>query len=218
MISASLADYARDLDALGLTQTMVLGDWSYKVGTGGLDVGDPLLVLPVNPAASDLIAPVGGTRPLGRVRLSGTGAVATATTNGEVVITGMAGLSGSSQRRWVSVATGPMAGTWLVTKIVSPTSCAVFNPLFTGSATIAWELREKVLMQVSDTAAAYHAHLAAGDLNGNTFGEVAIFGRVLFAPSQQPLVGLSFVLAIAHHPAKVKHSGKVLNHYVAVQR
>lgn len=216
-ISAALTDYARELDALSLTQTMVLGDWSYSVGTGGLDV-DPLEVLPVNTAAVGLIAPVGGKRPLGRVRLSGVGATATATTNGEVVVTGMAGLSGSPRLRWLSVASGPLAGTWMVTRYVDTTSLVLFNPLFSGTATIAWELRDKVVMPVSSTASAYHAHLAAADLNGNTFGEVAIFGRVLFAPSQQPLVGLAFMLAIAHHPAKIKHSDKVLNHYITVQR
>ena len=216
-ISAALTNYARDLDALALTQTMVLGDWSYKVGTGGL-TGDPLVVLPVDTNAADLIAPVGGFRPLGRVLLSGAGATATAGVNGEVTITGMAGLTGSARQRWVYVASGPMTGTWQVRRFVSPTSLVVFNPLFTGSTSISWELREKVVMPVSDTAAAYHAHINKDELNTTTFGEIAIFGRVLFAPSQQPLVGLTFMLALAHHPAKIKHVNNVINHYIAVQR
>ena len=217
-IAAALTNVARDFDALSLTQTMVFGDWSYKVGTGGLDLGDPLEVLPVDVAAVDLIAPVGGLRPLGRVLLSGTGATATATGINEVTITGMADLAGTARRRWLYVASGPLAGTWDVRRYLSDTSLVVFCPLFTGTASVDWELREKVVIPVSDTAAAYHTRIAKEELNDNTFGEIAIFGRVLFAPSQQPLVGLAFMLALAHHPAKVKHDTKVLNHYIAVQR
>lgn len=211
MASAVLTSYGRELDALSLTQPVLFGDWSYKVGTGGL-------LTPVDPDLTDLVTPVGAGF-LGQVLTSGSTATATATTNGNVLVSGLVGMAGSPLGKWLCVATGALAGTWAVRSIPNSTSLVVYNPLFTGTAAVpTWEVRSKVAMQVSATASAFFVHLPKAVLSGIALGEVGIFGRILHAPAQAPLVGQQFLYAVAHHPAKYKHLDSVVNQYVTVQR
>lgn len=216
-LNATLTDFAREMDAIALAEPIILGDWSAKVGTGGLDLTDPLATLPINRAASDLIAPVGGARALGRVLTTGTGATATALTNGEVSLANVTS-QGSPRAKWFRVTTGALQGTWEVRRWLSSTEAVIYAPLFTGSASVNWELRDRVVIRLSATATAFHLHIPSASDNITTFGEIGVFGRVLYAPSRPSLVGQPFLLALAHHPAKVKASDVTLNHYLAVQR
>jgi len=224
-ISAGLTDYARDLIARGLAEAVMLGDWSFQVGTYGFLPLFPDQVFPVDFALQSLTAPVGGTRLLGRLLDSGFGAsVALTATPGILQVNGLTASTVDTARKWlvISGSTNPLLnGTWVISGRVSSTSMLISNPMVTtaDAGPLSWQLREAVCLNPNPQAIDFQGLLAAPDVtvDGLQLGEVGIFCRVLRAPSVPGLVGTSLMFAHANHPAIAKFTEMALAHHVCVQ-
>ena len=201
---------------------LVMGDWSFKVGSGGFDVLDPVEAIPVDIEATDLDTPLGGTRVLGRTVASGSGASATNLGSGLVQINGLASVPASAVRKWLHISgssdTG-LNGLWVVRQWISATSVIVYAPLATTVAgSLAWDLRSNCVMRPNDRSSSFQCVLPLVDatIDGQNLGEVGIFGRVIVDP-----LGLSteqsFLFAIANHAAIFKDSTTKVTHHVVVQ-
>ncbi len=224
-VSAGLTDYARELLARGLAEAVLLGDWSFQVGTYGFDPLNPDEVFDVDFALQALNSPVGGTRYLGRVLDSGFGAsVALTATPGFLQVNGLTSSTTSMARKWLrlSGSANPLLnGTWVVSARVSATSILISNPMVTtaDAGPLSWELREAVAMNPNPRAVDYHGNIMAPDatVDGLELGEVGIFGRVLRAPSVPLLVGTSILYAHAHHVALAKFAEMQIGYHCCVQ-
>ena len=224
-ISAGLTDYARELIARGLAEAVMLGDWSFQVGTYGYKPLFPDEVFPVDFSLQSLTAPVGGTRLLGRVLDNGFGAsVALTATPGFLQVNGLTASTISMADKWlvISGSTNPLLnGTWVVSARVSSTSILISNPMVTvaDAGPLSWQLREAVCLNPNPRAIDFQGHLDSPDvtIDGLQLGEVGIFGRVLRAPSVPGLVGTSLMFAHANHPAIAKFAEMDLTHHVCTQ-
>jgi hypothetical protein len=221
VLEALKTDLARGLDARGLAEGVMVGDWSFQVGTGGF--GPALEATTIDPTMQSLISPVGGTRQLGYVLFSGGGAsLAAGGTSGLWVVSGLA-VSGSLVGRWLRLsgsANPSVNGLWLISEAIDATSVVISNPLLTTADTgLAWEVRESCCLRPNGRSASFYCRLAAPDasVDGQELGEVGIFGRVLRSPSDTGLLGQTVLWAVAHHPAIIKDSEQALTHHVVVQ-
>lgn len=222
-IDAGLTNFARQLQARASAEGVMLGDWSFQVGTDGYDMGTPTLAEDVDPSLQVLGAPVGGSRLLGRALTSGAAATVTVLGDGVLEVSGLVAIPSMIYRRWLSLAGSAdplLNGTWLITAWVSSTTVRIYNPLATsGDSGLAWTLRSSVALSPNPRATAFHARLETIDatVDGLTLGEIGIFGRVLRAPSDPGIVGNAFLFATTHHAAIVKTPGVFLTSYVCVQ-
>lgn len=224
-ISAGLTDLARELIARGMAEAVMLGDWSFQVGTYGFNPLLPEETFDVDFTLQALTAPVGGTRLLGRVLDSGFGAsVALTATPGLLQVNGLTASTISLAKKWlvISGSTNPLLnGTWVISGRVSTTAALISNPMVTAldAGPLSWELREAVCLNPNPRAVDFHGTLAApdGTIDGLQLGEVGIFCRVLRAPSAPFLVGSDVMFAHANHPAIAKFAELRLGHHVCVQ-
>jgi hypothetical protein len=224
-ISAVKTNLGRELDARGLTEGVLLGDWSFQLGEGGAVPLDPTSVVPVDPGAQNLVDPVGGARRLGGVISSGSGAaVAAGSEAGHLVVTGLTAMPMGLARRWLVLSEGPLKlnGCWAVVRWLSATSVEIHNPLAKDgvdlpASGLGWELRQRCVQQPNPRAVTFDGRLLAGDDNGVEFSEVGIFCRVIRAPADPSLEGLSLLYCVAHMPPKVKIPEMVANFHVCVQ-
>jgi hypothetical protein len=223
-ISAGLTDYARELVARGLAEAVMLGDWSFQVGTYGFDPLAPDETYDVDFTQQTLTAPVGGTRYLGRVVDSGIGvSVALTATPGILQVNGLPSSTISMANKWLrlSGSTNPLLnGTWVVGARVSSTSVYISNPMVTtaDAGPLSWELREAVCLRPNPRAIDFHGNIELIDAtNGLELGEIGVFCRVLRAPSVPSLVGTGLMFAHAHHPAIAKFAEMSLGQHVCVQ-
>lgn len=224
-ISAVLTDYARQLIARGLTEGVVLGDWSFQVGTDGFDSGDPRVAEDVDSSLQVLGAAVGGTRYLGRILSSGFGASAALTAEAGVIqINGLAGIPNAISKRWLRVSGAGSAnlnGVWNIREWVSATSVRVNAPLVTAldAGPLGWEFREACMLQPNNKAVSFHGRLLRNDatVDGQELGELGIFCRVIRAPGSPGLLGDSLLFANAHHPAVTKAAESVISYHCIVQ-
>jgi len=223
---AYLTDLARMLRARREAEAMVLGDWSFQVGTFGYDTFNPTQALPVDTTLNALVAPVGGSRPLGRVLLSGTGAAVTltgASAPGFAIVTGLVGMPATAARRWLRLsgsASPTVNGTWFIGRWLDATSVEIQAPLITAddAGPLTWEFRGVVMLRPNPRATDFHGRVVSPDAaDGMQLSEVGIFGRVLAAPTLPTLVGNSFLYACAHHPARTLFTGATLNCHVCIQ-
>ena len=212
------------MDALSLTSPIVLGDYSFQVGTGGFDALAPETALPVDPEATGLSTPLDVRRPLGRVVSSGSGA-SVALVDGKVVVSGLTGIPDRAVGKWLTLsgsASGDINGTWVINEWVSADTVVLYNPLVEAddAGPLDWEFRTKCTVPVSETATAFHVYLPFPfpELDDNDLGEVAIFARVIHSPSIPFIAGQELLLCLVHHPSMVKHDENVISHYVCVQR
>ena len=224
-ISAGLTDLARELIARGLAEAVMLGDWSFQVGTYGFNPLNPAETFDVDFALQALTAPVGGTRYLGIVLDSGFGAsVALTATPGLLQVNGLTASTLSVARKWlrISGSANPLLnGTWVISARVSPTSVLISNPMVTtaDAGPLTWELREAVCLNPNPRAIDFQGVLDAPDvtIDGLELGEVGVFCRVLRAPSAPFLVGSDVMFAHANHPAIAKFAEMRIAHHVCVQ-
>lgn len=223
-IEAGLTDLAREYQARSEVEGLVVGDWSFQVGTDGFDPLNPSQATPVDYAQQALTAPVGGNRYLGRVLASGSGAAVTVTSGGFIQVSGLASIPTNTGDKWLVIsgsADPALNGTWVIGQYVSSTEVVCHNPLATNDdvGPLNWELREAVVLRPNPSAMDLHGRLASTDatVDGLELGQVGIFCRVLSAPTDLALVGSSLLWAVAHHPAQNKFSGMVLNHHICVQ-
>lgn len=223
-IDAGLTDFARQLQARANAEGVMLGDWSFQVGTDGYDMGTPTLAEDVDPSLQVLGAPAGGSRLLGRALTSGAAASVTLISPGVFEVSGLAAIPSMIYRRWLSISGSAdplLNGTWLITSWVSATTVRIYNPLATAGdvGPLAWTLRSSVALSPNPRATAFHARLEAVDatVDGLTLGEIGIFGRVLRAPSDPGIVGNAFLFATTHHAAIVKAPGVFLTFFICVQ-
>lgn len=223
-ISAVKTDFARTLDARGAAESVLLGDWSFQIGTSGYDTLDPNLAMDVDSTLQALLAPTGGQRFLGRVTVSGFGAsVALTATPGIVQVNGLTGIPNSAARRWLRIfgsGSATINGTWFISQWLSATSVLVHNPLATASdaGPLSYELREACVMRPNPQAVDFHGRVLETEANGLQLGEVGIFCRVLRAPVTEPgLLGTAVLYANAHHPALSKFPEMVVNYHACCQ-
>jgi hypothetical protein len=227
-ISAYLTDLARKLIARGLTEGVLLGDWSFQVGSGGYNPLDPTDVLDVDPSLQALLAPIGSPRPLGRVRDSGVGASASLTAeNGVIQIDGLLAIPDAVSNRYLTIAGAVSAnlnGTWPIRQWLSSTSVAINAPLVTDAdaGPLTWELRDLVTFKPNPSASDFHARLSETEEPGVEVAEIAIFCRVLLVPAVTvyPLpvpVGTRILFANAHFTPFIKDTNMVANFHVCVQ-
>lgn len=224
-LSAGLTDYARELTARGLAEAVLLGDWSWQVGSYGFDPLNPDEVFPVNFALQTLNSPQGGTRYLGRVLSSGVGiSVALTATPGILQVNGLPSSTVSMARKWlrISGSANPLLnGTWVVSRRLTATSIEISNPMVTtaDAGPLSWELREACVMQPNPRALDFHGVLSSPDLtvDEQELGEVGVFCRILRAPSEPGLVGLSVMFAHAHHVALAKSTEMTVGYHICIQ-
>jgi hypothetical protein len=223
-IDAGLTDLARELRARGEAEGVVLGDWSFQVGTDGFDPLAPDEVTDVDYSLQTLSSPVGGTRYLGRVLDTGAAASVTVLTDGFMQVDGLAAIPANTYNRWLRVygSADPLInGTWVISQYNSATSVTVYNPLATAddAGPLSWELREACVLRPNDKALSFHGRLLAPDatVDGQELGEAGVFGRVLLAPTEPGLVGSSVLFAVSHYPAYAKFAEMIANYHVAVQ-
>jgi hypothetical protein len=211
VLSAKLTDYARTMLARGVAEGVLLGDWSFQVGTGGFDPLNPDQVTEVDSNLQALVAPVGGRRELGRVLDSGAGAsIALTSTPGILQVNGLV-LPVVTAPRWLSLsgsADPNVNGLWFVSGYEGDFSPFMFisNPLVDApdAGPLNWELREFCMQYPNPRAVDFHGVLGDSDCNGEDLGEVGIFCRVLRAPTDSFLLGQTLMYANCHHVARVK--------------
>jgi hypothetical protein len=224
-ISAGLTDLAREYRARAETEGILLGDWSFQVGTDGFEALNPDVATDVDFSLQVLGTPVGSTRYLGRVIGSGVGAVATPLPNSgdQVTVTGLTGIPNSISKRWLRIfgsADPNMNGTWVISKFNSATSVDIHNPLLTASDNaLNWELREACILNPNTEAVDFHGRLESPDatVDNLQLGEVGIFCRILKAPSVPGLVGTALLFANSHHPAFAKMDTMTVGYHICVQ-
>lgn len=223
-LSAMKTDLARKLDARGVAEGVLLGDWTFQVGTGGYNPASPDQVTAVDPTLQALVAPVGGSRPLGRLVSSGAGAsVVAGPTAGTMLVTGLSGIPVSAVMRWLRLTSSGSAlvdGTWLIVEWVSATSVVVANPLnFPSAGPANWEFREAVTGRPNERASSFFCRLLKNDAtsDGHEYGEIGVFCRVLRAPTDPPLVGSPVLYCVAHHVGMVKTPDGVIDRHVVSQ-
>lgn len=223
-IDAGLTDLGRELRVRGETEGLVFGDWTFRVGTDGFGPG-PTDITPVDFSQQALSAPLGNRRSLGRVLDSGAGtATVTVLSDGFVQVDGLSNIPVSIQNRWLTLSgsADPLInGTWVISEYNSATSVNVYNPLATAdeATPIDWELRENCLIRPNDKAIDFYGRLPAPDAvtDLQELGQVGVFARVIRAPTEPSLVGLSFLFAVAHHPALAKFEELAINYHICVQ-
>jgi len=223
-VSAGLTNLGRELRVRGETEALVLGDWTFQVGTDGFDPMNPDEATDVDFSSQVLSAPVGGTRYLGRVLSSGAAASATVLGDGLVQVDGLAGIPVSVSNRWIrlSGSADPFVnGTWVLSQFLSPTSVIIYNPLMTASdpGPLNWELREACLLRPNIRAIDFHGRVLAPDatVDNQELGQVGVFARVIKAPTVPSLLGLNILFAVAHHPAIAKFEEMAINYHICVQ-
>jgi hypothetical protein len=224
-ISAGLTEYARELRARGEAEGVVMGDWSFQVGTDGFEALNPDTATAVDFTQQALSAAVGGTRYLGRVVSSGAAASTSIISDGHVQINGLSGIAESITNKWLRIsgsADTAVNGTWIIGQWVSATSVIVYNPLMTAddAGPLSWELREACVLRPNLRAPDFHGRLLAPDatVDGQELGQVGIFGRVIAAPTDPALLGLDVLWAVAHHPAIAKFDEMTVNYHIVIQR
>jgi hypothetical protein len=222
-IDAGLTDFARQLQSRACAEGVMLGDWSFQVGTDGYDLGTPTLALDVDPSLQVLGAPVGGSRLLGRALASGAAAAVSVVGQGILEVSGLAAIPSMVHRRWLSLSGSAdplLNGTWLITSWISANTVRIYNPLASAgdAGPLAWTLRSSVALSPNPRATAFHGKLDTTDVtDGLILGEIGIFGRVLRAPSDPGIVGNAFLFATTHHAAIVKTPGVFLTYFICVQ-
>ena len=227
-ISAYLTDEARKLIARGLTEGMLLGDWSFQVGSGGYSPLDPTDVLEVDPALQALLSPVGTRRPLGRIRSSGIAASASLTAEAGVVqIDGLVDIPNAISNRYLTIvgaANDSLNGTWSIRQWLSPTSVLINAPLATeaDAGPLVWDFRDLVTFKPNPYAVDFHGRLSDAELSGAEIAEIGIFCRLLTVPAYPiyPLpmpVGTLLLFANSHFPPIIKDPDMVANFHVCVQ-
>lgn len=223
-ISALLTDTARTFNAKAMAEGLQLGDWSFQIGTAGFVVLTPDETIPVDQTQQALLAPIGGTRFLGRVLASGFGASVTMGPGaGYITINGLTGMTSAISRRWLRLygsADPNINGTWVIAAFVSSSSVVLHNPLATlpEVGPLGWELREACVAYPNGSAVAFHGRIEGVDVaNNNELGEVGIFGRVIRSPIDPALLGTTLLFANAHFPARAKFAEMTLNLHVCVQ-
>lgn len=208
-----LTDEARKMEARADAEDITLGDWHWQVGTSGFNGGDPTLATAVDPTLQALVAPVGGTRFLGRVLSSGAGATITHTTGfeGIVQVNGLSAMPSNAAHRWLRLSgSGNPAvnGTWLISKWLSATSVLICAPLVVvnDAGPLNWEFREACIFRPNPRARSFHGRLLdTGDAaDGLRLGEVGIFCRVIRSSFDPGLLGNSLLYSVAHVPARTK--------------
>jgi len=226
-ISAGLTDLAREYRARGEADGgIVIGDWSFQVGTDGYEVLNPDVALDADFGLQALSAPVGGTRYLGRVGTSGAAAAITPTgSDGLVAVSGLAAIPSSINKRWLRIygSGDPNAnGTWVISSWTSATDVVIHNPLLTAAdaGPLNWELREACVLNPNPRAIDFHGRLESpdGTVDDMELGEVGVFCRVLNAPSSTPgLLGNTLLFARANHPAFAKMAEMTVGYHICVQ-
>ena len=222
-ISAGKTDYARELHARGDAERILLGDWSFQVGTDGFNPVSPDESTPVDFSQQLLSAPLGAKKPLGRDISTGAAATATVLADGQVQIDGLVGMVPGIKNRWLQITGGGVLtnGTWLLTSYLSATSITVYNPLMTADdlGPLTWTLRESCVLFPNDKAVDFFGRLPDPDptTDGNDLGQVGIFCRILAAPTDPSLIGLDVLFAVAHHGSINKFAEMALNYHICVQ-
>lgn len=226
-LSAYLTDMGRRLIARGPTEGLVLGDWSFQVGSGGFDPLIPTNVIEVDPSLQALLAPIGSQKPLGFLVDSGAGASVTFLGSDTLQIDGLVAIPNAvtDKHLTISGAADPnLNGTWPIIGWLSPTSVTISNPLVTISdpGPLNWQLRRSCLIKPNPSAADFHARLVEAEAVGQQLGEVGIFCRLLKAPASPifPLpisVGQQVLFASSHFPPISKDGMMVVNFHVCVQ-
>jgi hypothetical protein len=224
-LSAVLTKVARMLSARAYTEGVVLGDWTFQCGSGGFNNLNPFDITEVDPTLQTLLSPIGDQKPLGRVRSSGSGASALNLGNGLVQVEGLVGIPATPNRHLtISGAISPnLDGTWAIRERIDDTSVVIYAPLVTNAGgSLDWEFRDLCIARPNDKATDFHCRLEAADAVGLEIGEVAVFARLIVAPSSPifPLPvakGDRFLFAKAHMPPVAKSSEMALNFHVCVQ-
>jgi hypothetical protein len=219
-----LTDRARELQAYGLAEGLVLGDFSFQVGTGGFNLLSPLQPLLPSGSQTALLSPVGGSRPLGLEITSGVGATMSATANpGFWQVTGLTGIVPNPYQKTLVLggsADPLVVGSWVVAQQLSPTSLLIYNPLATTGATaLTWSYRTNAIGLANPRAPSFLARLPAPEAStdGLLLGEVGIFCRVIRAPSLPLFLGEALLYCVANHAATAKFASQALVRHVCVQ-
>lgn len=227
-LSAYLTDLGRKLIARGLTEGVLLGDWSFQVGSDGYDPMDPTQVLEVDPSLQALLSPIGPRLPLGLVIGNGGGASASLTSEpGVIQINGLSGIPNAVTGKYLSIygsADPNLNGTWAIRGWIDATSVTINMPLVTAPSAgpLTWEYRKACLFKPNDSACDFHGRLTEAQAVGTEIAEVGIFCRVLIAPTSPsfPLpigVGQQLLFANSHFPPVTKDANTVINFHVCVQ-
>lgn len=212
-VDAMKTDLGRHMDARALAEGVVVADWFFKVGSGGHDTGDPERVEVVDPTLQTMVAAVGSNRYLGLVVSSGSGAtVAAGSEAGQLVVSGLSGMSEVNGNRWLRLAGSAntaMNGTWLVSEWLSASSVAIYNPLVESgdlpdAGPMTWELRRRCIQNPNARAAAHYCRILPGVVAAGTIiSEVGVFGRVVRAPSDPSILGTELLYGVAHVAPKI---------------
>jgi hypothetical protein len=210
---------ARQYEARGLVEGIVLGDWSFQVGTGGVAPLDPFEVVPVDNENQALEDPVGSVRRPGRIVTTGVAATITAPdSNGLCTVSGLSSIPVITGRRlWLELSGGASDGLWQVGSTTT-TTAVVYAPLATAESGLTWTLRQNCVLSPSPTSSDFYCSLLQNDaLDGEDLSEIGIFCRVLRSPSDISIVGDTILYAAAHSIAKVKSADSVMNFHLCTQ-